>query len=103
MRSNNEIVDPNQESWENLANAIVLSAVKDFRRSYRKYLKDPENRDVADEVAALIRFFDSDYYCLLTSLDGATLVRKLKKEVEEKVNAEKKKKEKRSANIRNTV
>ena len=102
MRSN-IIDDPNQESWENLANAIVLSAVKDFRKAYKRLLRNPEDKAVGKMVDSLINFFMGDSFCVLTSLDGATLIRKLKKEVEEKVNAEKKKKEKRSANIRNTV
>lgn len=76
-------------NWENLANAIVLSAVRDFRTEYKRYLKNPKSRDAASEVASLIRFFTSDYYKALTSVDGEFLVRKLKEEVEEKLNAEK--------------
>ncbi len=76
-------------NWENLANAIVLSAVKDFRTEYKRYLKNPKSKDAVNEVAALIRFFTSEYYSSLTSVDGEFLVRKLKSEVEEKINAEK--------------
>ena len=76
-------------NWENLANAIVLSAVKDFRTEYKKLLKNPKSKSAAAEVASLIRFFTSEYYSSLTSVDGEFLVRKLKSEVEEKLNVEK--------------
>ena len=94
--------DPNQENWNNLANAIVLSAVKDFRRAYKKYLKNPEDKAVADEVASLINFFTGENFLLFTSVDGGYIVRKLKEEVEKKVEAEKiktQKKKKKSAQM----
>ena len=37
----------------------------------------------------MVRFFTSEYYSSLTSVDGEFLVRKLKSEVEEKLNVEK--------------
>ena len=83
--------DPNRENWENLANSIIWSAVKDFRRIYRKYLMDPKYKFYEEKIVNLIRFFTSEYFLLLTSLDGPTLVRNLKQEVEEKVASEKKK------------
>jgi len=76
-------------NWENLANAIVLTAVKDFRTEYKKLLKNPKSKAAAAEVASLVRFFTSDYYSPLTTVDGEYLVRRLKNEVEEKINAEK--------------
>lgn len=81
--------DTTRENWENLANAIILTAVKDFRTEYKKLLKNPKSKTAAAEVASLIRFFTSEYYSSLTSVDGEFLVRKLKSEVEEKINAEK--------------
>ena len=68
----------------------MLTAVKDFQRNYKRYLRNPKSKDVASEVASLIRFFTSDYYSSLTSVDGEFLVRKLKDEMEEKLNDEKK-------------
>lgn len=87
MKRNNDLAT--KENWENLANAIVLTAVKDFRTEYKKLLKNPKSKAAAAEVASLIRFFTSDYYSSLTSVDGEFLVRKLKSEVEEKINADK--------------
>lgn len=83
--------DAARKNWENLANAIVLTAAKDFKAEYKKLLKNPKSRMAAAEVASLVRFFTSEYYSSLTSVDGEFLVRKLKSEVEEKINAEKRK------------
>lgn len=81
--------DATRGNWENLANAIVLSAVKDFRMEYKKLIKNPKSKSAAAEVASLVGFFTSEYYSTLTSVDGEFLVRKLKSEVEEKLNVEK--------------
>ena len=83
-------MEATRKNWETLANAIVLTAVKDFRTEYKRYLKNPKSKVAAAEVASLIRFFTSDYYSSLTSVDGEFLVRKLKDEMEEKLNDEKK-------------
>ena len=77
------------DNWEKLANRIVLTAAQDFRQEYKRYLRNPKSRDAANEIAKLVRFFTSDYYKALTSVDGEFLVKELKKEVEEKINAEK--------------
>lgn len=55
--------------YENLANAIVLSAVKDYRSS-----RNP------DELKSIERFFRSDWFSVLTSVDGEFLIRTLREE-----------------------
>ena len=57
------------DPYEELANAIVLQAVKDYRMA-----KSP------GEIKKLEEFFLSDWYKVLTSLDGTMLIRKLKEE-----------------------
>ena len=83
---NNECTRAN---WENLANAIVLSAVQDFMTQYKKLLKNPKSKSAEAEVTSLVRFFTSEYYSTLTCVYGKFLVMKLKNEVEEKLNVEK--------------
>ena len=56
--------------YENLANAIVLQAVKDYR------LHDDEQ-----ELASIERFFRSGWFGVLTRLDPELLISKLKAEV----------------------
>ena len=58
-------MDPYQE----LANAIVLQTVKDYR------LHDNEQ-----ELARIERFFRSDWFSVLTNVDPEILITKLRKE-----------------------
>ena len=55
--------------YEELANAIVLQAVKDYR------LHDDEQ-----ELASIERFFRSGWFNTLTSIDPEMLIAKLRKE-----------------------
>lgn len=55
--------------YEELANAIVLQAVKDYR------LHDDEQ-----ELASLERFFRSGWFSTLTSINPEMLISKLRKE-----------------------
>ena len=56
-------------SYEELANAIILQAVKDYR------LTDDEQ-----ELAEIERFFRSDWFGVLTDVDPEYLIRRLRKE-----------------------
>ena len=58
-------MDPYQE----LANAIVMQAVKDYR------LHDNEQ-----ELARIERFFRSDWFSVLTNVNPVILITKLRKE-----------------------
>ena len=55
--------------YEELANAIVLEAVKDYR------LHDDER-----ELASIERFFRSGWFSTLTSINPEMLISKLRKE-----------------------
>ena len=76
-----------EENYQKLANAIILQAVKDFRVAYKQMRRHPERPDspAADEVRRVTRFFCSDYFQLLTSLDGPALLQKIIDEMEEKM------------------
>lgn len=63
--------------YEKLAEAIILQAVKD----YRKALKHDE-RGRKREIE---RFFRSEYFTVLTNISGEMLIRKLRAEVKEVV------------------
>jgi len=56
-------------SYEELANAIVLQAVKDYRL-----------HDDLKELARIERFFRSDWFSVLTNVDPEILITKLRKE-----------------------
>lgn len=65
------------DGYEKLAEAIILQAVKD----YRKALKHDE-RGRKREIE---RFFRSEYFTVLTNISGEMLIRKLRAEVKEVV------------------
>ena len=67
--------------YENLANAIVLSAVQDYRKALRILSRFPERRDAQKEKDSILQFFRSEWFYALTSIDPEFLIRKLDKEV----------------------
>ncbi|ERT57149.1 hypothetical protein [Megasphaera vaginalis (ex Srinivasan et al. 2021)] len=70
------MIDP----YENLACAIILQAVKDYRAARKKLKHNPKNKDAKLMAEDLERFFRSDWYTSLTSFDGEMLLTKLKEE-----------------------
>ena len=72
-----------ENPYEKLANAIVLQAVSDYRAALKKVKKNPKNRDAIDEALQIEKFFHSEWYQVLTSVDGEYLVDRLQKEVSE--------------------
>ena len=68
------------DPYQDLANGIVLQAVKDYRKALKNLKRNPQNhaaRDTKDEVE---RFFHSAWYRALTSVDADWLLRELQKE-----------------------
>ena len=80
--------EPMQENLEDLAIAIIAAQAEDYR-AYRKQLR--ENPRMGDDKRLLIEveilgiemFFLSDWFCLLTKVDGAMILKRLKKEEDE--------------------
>lgn len=68
------------DPWQSLANAIVISAAKDYRTALRRLRRNPKNKTALSEIAELERFFRSDWYAMLTNVPGEALIRKLKEE-----------------------
>lgn len=78
----NYIPTSTDKAYENLANAIILQAVKDYRGILRKIKKHPFDRLVLSEKRRLERFFRSQWFGMLTGVDPEMLIGKLKQEVE---------------------
>ena len=68
-------------NYENLANAIVLQAVKDYRKALRTLSRNPYNRSAQYECRSIEQFFRSGWFGVLTSIDPEMLIAKLKAEV----------------------
>ncbi len=59
----------NYENYEKLAEAIIMQAVKDYRDSSCHQTRN-----------AIKRFFLSDWFMVLTDLDGEKLIKRLEQE-----------------------
>ena len=67
--------------YAELANAIVLSAVKDYRKALKRLKKFPWDESSRIMKKECERFFRSGWFAVLTSIDGEVLIEKLKAEV----------------------
>ena len=72
----------NITTYENLANAIILQAVKDYRMALKSLKANSRNRTVQTDNAEIERFFRSQWYSALTDVNGEMLIRSLQKEVD---------------------
>lgn len=68
-------------SFENLANAIILKAVKDYRKVLRTLVECPDDRNAYNKRIRIEQFFHSDYFCVLSNLDPVALLARLNREV----------------------
>ena len=65
---------------ENLTNAIVLQAVKDYRRALSGC--NVNGRDSKSVIAECERFFQSEWFNVLTNVDGMIIIANIRKEFE---------------------
>lgn len=73
--------------YQALANAIVELAVKDYKKALKQHFRFPDNKEFADSVASLERFFRSGWYGVLTDLDGEYLMAGVRRMVQQEVAA----------------
>ncbi len=69
-----------KDAYEDLANAIVLQAVKDWRKAVKTLKKRPRYEAAKQMRDECERFFRSEWFEELTSVDGSVILRKLKQE-----------------------
>ena len=70
------------ECYEELANAIVLQAFKDYRKALFKLVQEPEEWKHRSTKKKLERFFHSKWYRTLTNLDPAILMQEAKRQAD---------------------
>lgn len=71
----------NMENYQDLANAIVEMAARDYMKAKKRLKKYPENKEALGQVEECKRFFHSNWYQILTKVDGDKLIEKLDKAV----------------------
>lgn len=70
--------------YANLANAIILQAVKDFRKCINVVKRNGRNKEQAiREMRRIVEFIKSPWFRVLTNLDPQVLLKKLEEEVNE--------------------
>lgn len=69
------------DPYEELANAIVLQAVKDYRDAVKKLSRGRKNDAAQQTKDECLRFFRSAWFAQLTEVDPEFLIRKLDEEV----------------------
>ncbi len=74
------------EGYTDLANEIIIRALKDYERALRKLKRNPENKRAKEDIEKLESFFFSEWYRILTDLDASYLIRKVKERFEEEWN-----------------
>lgn len=70
-----------QKEYENLANAIVQQAVKDYRKALLYLHRHPDCSAYRENVCELENFFRSEWIHMLTDLDGTWIMDKVRKAV----------------------
>ena len=68
------------DAYENLANGIILQAVKDYRTALQALKRNPNNYKARYLKKDCEKFFLSGWFMELTELDGPALMNKLRKE-----------------------
>lgn len=68
------------KNYENLANAIVVRAVDDYRELRKKLKKDLGNEKAIPMMLDVIRFLRSSWYQMLTTVDGEIILKHLQEE-----------------------
>ena len=69
-----------EDPYEKLANAIIVQASKDYMANLRKKKRNPGSVSAEHDIRECERFFRSDWYHVLTSIDGEYLMGRLRKE-----------------------
>ena len=67
--------------YTELANAIVIQAVKDYRKALKTLKRHPRYEPAKAVVAEVEEFFRSEWYRTLTSVDADMLMTKIRREI----------------------
>ena len=70
-------------NWQELANAIILRAVEDYRNAHARNRLRPHQAETLREIRNIEQFFCSEWFEVLCNLDGKRLLSDLKKEMED--------------------
>lgn len=69
------------DCYDNLANAIIIQAAKDYKTALVHLCGIPDGIERSKAVRDLETFFCSNWFSVLSDLDGKTLMNKIKEDV----------------------
>lgn len=69
--------------YENLANAIVIQAIQDYKAALRVLEKNPNNIWTNRDVKEIEHFFRSKWYRMLTSVDAGWLMERINETIDD--------------------
>ena len=67
-------------NWEDLANAIILQAVEDYRKARKRVRTRPDQKIAQATIREVESFFRSRWFAQLTDIDSEMLIKRLKEE-----------------------
>lgn len=67
--------------YKELANAIIVQAVKDYRDAVERLRYTPDDKSALHDKRSIEKFFRSNWFSILLDLNGELLLKKLKEEV----------------------
>lgn len=70
--------DLDMTNWQDLANGIIVQAAEEYRKCLRSRRSRKETQEKMREIEW---FFRSDWFHLMTDLDGEMILERLRKEV----------------------
>ena len=70
------------DQFEGLANAIIIQAAVDYRLALKQLRQNPTFQPAIRMSYEVERFFRSEWFSVLTRVDGPKLLARLKSEVE---------------------
>ena len=69
------------DQFEGLANAIIIQAAVDYRLALKHLRQNPDFQPAMSRKHEVERFFHSEWFSILTRVDGPELMARLKMEV----------------------
>ena len=69
-----------QRNWEDLAQAIVMQAVKDYRLALKVLRRRPDSKRAQEVVEEIERFIQSRWFSLMYDIDPEQIINRLKEE-----------------------
>lgn len=79
MKENCKNID--NDGFTSLCNAIVFQAVKDYKYYATILHKNPDNEMAKHEIKMLEQFFLSQYFEMLSDMDGENLLIRLREKI----------------------